>query len=266
MPFAKNSNIRSREEKSVRALNQKLRAGYVPRRKQLIYPAAPTAAGYPPMLPVQVMSVAKPRKQAEAASNFSIERITSDCVRVITNDMADPKTVFAIGLAFTFAYYTHYHWDTTPLGEYCKDKADKNPCKWIHAHITEILGWAMFIPVAWCSTSNRERFSIMLMAGLYIYFVPMAGMFEYVIQSVCLHLFLRAQHPETRIVILVAMVFMYWIGYLVVPSSSSDTKAQLAEAIRKGFKHEHHHHAGGHQDTPPGSPRANLRTTSGPKV
>nr|QVG74702.1 hypothetical protein 3 [ssRNA positive-strand virus sp.] len=168
-----------------------------------------------PRAPVRATQRVSSRRRA-TADDFSL--IVQDIIRTVTAAINRPIVLIVL-LCVTALIYTHADdFSSGVVGKWLSDEKirDSHLLKWLSENQMKFLGLLAFLPTIIDSPKNVQA---MLAIGslLWVMLIPEASVYEYVIQSFCVHTYFRVRLQKSRVVIIAFVIFAYFAGFWTVP-------------------------------------------------
>jgi hypothetical protein len=198
-----------------------------------IYRRLPSRPAYrPPSRAVMVAQLpqvkprpASPKPKSAVASTDVFSLAISDSVAAARSVLVTPLVMIVAAISAVFI--TSYIWSVT--GDSLFDQFmmpynttmpalysyyDSNPIK--------IYGLLAFLPVYLALKPDLPDRALIAVAGVaWVMLVPEAGVVEYAIQALALHVFFNTNRPSTKTIVVSIVAALYFFGYAVKPGSAA---------------------------------------------
>nr|AQM55327.1 hypothetical protein 3 [Piura virus]AQM55330.1 hypothetical protein 3 [Piura virus]AQM55333.1 hypothetical protein 3 [Piura virus]AQM55336.1 hypothetical protein 3 [Piura virus]AQM55339.1 hypothetical protein 3 [Piura virus] len=164
-------------------------------------------------------AVVRPAPKRTQDSSFDLNKIVSDVSSTFFSALNRPLVLLSLVMVVAFVFTHQSDFSSGAVGKYVAERAETNSlAKWVHENQFKFLGLAIFAPAV-LNSPEKMRVVLGLATLLWVMLVPQASVLEYVLQALALHSYFRVRLQQSRLFIMVVVVFLYFMGYLTLVKS-----------------------------------------------
>nr|QVG74718.1 hypothetical protein 4 [ssRNA positive-strand virus sp.] len=168
---------------------------------------------------IQRRRAAQPqRAQRRRVNTDDFSLVFQDITRTITTAINRPVVLIVL-LCVTALIYTHHDdFSSGVIGQWLAQSGsaqESHLIKWLSENQMKFLGLLAFLPTVIDSPKTVQG---MLAVGsvLWVMLIPESSVYEYIIQSFCIHTYFRVRLQKSRTVIILFVIFAYFAGFWTV--------------------------------------------------
>nr|QVG74714.1 hypothetical protein 2 [ssRNA positive-strand virus sp.] len=157
----------------------------------------------------------KPSRRAKSTDDFSL--IFQDITRTITSAINRP-IVLVVLLCVTALIYTHSDdFSSGVVGQWLSSESsrDSHLLKWLSENQMKFLGLLAFLPTVIDSPKDVQGI-LAVGSVLWVMLIPESSVYEYIIQSFCIHTYFRVRLQKSRTVLIIFVIVAYFAGFWTI--------------------------------------------------
>lgn len=157
----------------------------------------------------------KSNRRVKNTDDFSL--VFQDICRTITSAINRPIVLIVL-LCVTALIYTHSDdFSSGVVGQWLSSESSRNShlLKWLSENQMKFLGLLAFLPTV--IDSPKDVQGILAIGSLFwVMLIPESSVYEYIIQSFCIHTYFRVRLQKTRTVLIIFVIVAYFAGFWTV--------------------------------------------------
>nr|UEP18264.1 MAG: hypothetical protein 3 [Virgaviridae sp.] len=157
----------------------------------------------------------RPTRRRNNSDDFSL--VFQDITRTVTAAINRPVVLIVL-LCVTALIYTHADdFSSGVIGKWLSHQQPQSGhlVRWLFENQMKFLGLLAFLPTIIDSPQNVQGI-LAIGSVLWIMLIPESSVYEYVIQSFCIHTYFRVRLQRSRLVIVAFVIIAYFAGFWTV--------------------------------------------------
>lgn len=158
---------------------------------------------------------------------FDLNAVVSDITTTFTKGLNRPLVLLSVVCVCALVVTHSSDFTSGVVGKWISEKSSTNSAAlWVHQNQARFLGLAIFLP-AILDTPDSVRVAVSLASVFWVMLIPAASIYEYVIQAFALHTYFRVQLQNSRILILLTVGVLYFLGHITLSPTSPLTASAV---------------------------------------